>query len=190
MPSPYALVIGGRDSGQPCAGSGMVAVNDNATLYSYGGIRIGNEASSSGVLNVCGNGTVTCQNVTSPSNYADFEIKCPYSGTGVMTIGNGTPTNNALVDCNAVSVGCTAISFGTINLHVGGTLATNFIHTVGTPSVSIVNFDGGTLQAKSNDSNAVPFISNPGGSLLFKLYVLADGYKPLNSPPNTWYGGA
>ena len=108
------------------------------------------------------------------SNYADFEIKCPYSGTGVMNIGDGTPANQALVDCNAVSVGCTGTSHGTITLNKGGTLATNFIHKVSSPLVSIIEFDGGVLKAKSNDSPARKFvdITGPGTN---QLIVKAGG---------------
>jgi autotransporter-associated beta strand protein len=63
----------------------------------------------------------------------------------------------------------------TLNLNKGGTIKTSFIRSAsdsGIPASSIMNFDGGLLQAKASSTS---FIANSAASAIFKLNVKSGG---------------
>jgi autotransporter-associated beta strand protein len=159
------------DIGESGGGAyGSVVLNDYGSMTSTNsGIWISNYAGAYGEVTLNGSSRVTCLN---------DEIEVPWSGTGKLTAGDGTSSHNAVVDCKQILLGYSADSIsGTINLKTGGTIKTNKIYTDSAPLQSIVNFNGGTLTAKSNDSVGNEFIANNGMARTFQLNVLDGGAK-------------
>ncbi len=69
------------------------------------------------------------------------------NATGVMTVNGGT-----VIDGQDLWLGQNPLASGTLNLN-GGVLQVNSIANSGGPAVSIANFNGGTLQAVTNNAS-------------------------------------
>jgi len=157
------------DIGDSGAGTGIVNVGGSATLTAHGGIWVANEQTSYGELNVTDHGKVYSTEV---------ELEVPWSGTGHLNVGDGLTTSDAVVDCQQILLGWSASSLsGVINLKTGGTIKTNKIYTDSSPLQSIVNFDGGVLEAKSSDTVGNELIANNGTAVDFQLNVKEGGAK-------------
>ncbi|HBO43771.1 MAG TPA: hypothetical protein DD670_07535 [Planctomycetaceae bacterium] len=116
------------------------------------------------------------------------ELRVGYGGTGILHIGDGTLTDNAVVSSQVTPVilgwGTVASGVGVptnarIDLNGGGTLVASGIITgaaAGTPDLqsSVLNINGGTLKASADNAD---FISNAGGAQVFKTNILAGGAK-------------
>ena len=115
-----------------------------------GGIRLGENGGGSGLWNISG-GTAT----------ADFiSVGWTGGGTGELRVGGTglvTAENNVIVGEGGA---------GQVNLN-GGTLKTSFINAGG--SAATLTFNGGTLQARGDQTDFIRGFTNGGGHSAIKL---------------------
>jgi autotransporter-associated beta strand protein len=173
--------------------TGEVTLSGDSSISAGTWLAVGNayDGNGSGEMFLSGNATAS----------AGVRLEVAYGGTGVVNIGNGVETDDAVFSStNPLALGWGTSSedtHATINLNAGGTLETAGIITGHDYEVvgaleSVVNFNGGVLKATADDAPAdgdtpaVPFISNEewdnvaiekwqGGSQDFRLMVQAGG---------------
>jgi autotransporter-associated beta strand protein/T5SS/PEP-CTERM-associated repeat protein len=150
-------------------GDAVVNLSDNASMSAPKGIFVSNRTDAKGVLNMKGNSTVSSSN-----------LQVAWGGKGVVNVGDNTGT--ATLTSAQIDLGYSDDTDGkamnadaTINLNRGGAIVAGSIRSrtsVGVPLSSVLNFDGGLLQASASSTT---FIANTAGSLTFNLNVLGNG---------------
>ena len=122
-------------------GSALLSVSGSGSFTVGGGIGVGSQANSLGVVDVSGGSL----NVTWGSN----QLTIGNSGTGVLNVRGGVVANTGGNATNTLAIGSQAGSAGTVNL-ISGTVSV--MGVVGGSGASAFNFNGGTLQARGTSS--------------------------------------
>ena len=119
------------------AGSGALYISGSGSFSVGGGIGVGSQANSLGVVDVSGGSL----NVT----WGSYQLTIGNSGTGVLNVRGGLVANTGGNASNTLVIGSQAGSAGTVNLTSGTVSA---MGVVGGSGTSAFNFNGGTLQAR------------------------------------------
>ena len=129
------------------AGTGVLNINNGATLTNGSSTLIG--SSSGGV------GSITVDGAGSTFNALFIEVGAQTGANGTLTIQNG----GLVTDLALLAIGA---STGTLNLFNGvggsGVLNTSSV-TAGVTGNSFLNFNGGTIQANANNTNFISGIT-------------------------------
>ncbi len=142
-------------------GNATVGVMDitGGTFNDAGWITVGRGGTtSSGVLNVSGRGVINCAGVVGGSKISFNWGSAP--GLAVINIFSGGsilgPANpNYVLDLATINnVG----TLNVMNLGINGTLAISSVTAVNTGPISLLNFDGGALQATTDNAS---FMTSP-----------------------------
>jgi autotransporter-associated beta strand protein len=191
-------------------GDATVTLSDNAQIVATGSVAIANDSNASATVTMSGNSLLSSGDWLAVGNVFDGwnvggngagevfmsdtsrivaadHLEVAYGGTGILHIGDGTATDNAVVSSmvNPVILGWgtieAAIGVPTnarIDINAGGTLEAIGIITgsddPGTDDFqsAVVNFNGGTLKALAANTD---FVANLGGATVFGLNVQAGG---------------
>ncbi|MFC5067999.1 autotransporter outer membrane beta-barrel domain-containing protein [Flaviflagellibacter deserti] len=170
-PNAVSLLLGSVASGGGSA-TGTLNISNGGAVQTAGDIVVA-ETNGTGFLNVTSGGTLTTGRDGYIGRFGGSNGTALISGTGStwtiasrLLIGNGGPgaltiSDNALVNVGTSTTVGTSASQGTLNVTSGGTLQTQTLLR-GTGPVQ-VNFDGGTLRAKTNTTS---FVSGFSGTEL------------------------
>ena len=199
------------------AGVGIAAeliMNGSSTATVTGAVDVGNYQDANGTLRMTGDSVLTAASWISVGNVfrgggageaflsdnarmetTANELEVAWGGTGILHVGDGTPTDNAVVASylpvilgwgERINLGDDILPIwqkvdtnARIDLNGGGTLAapgiTNGNSGAGFEVVSsILNFNGGTLKATGASAD---FITNPGAAATFLVNVQAGGAR-------------
>ncbi len=167
-----SLILGQIPIGTGTAPTGTLNISNGGTVNTGGDIVVG-ETRASGVLSVTSGGKLTTGRDAYIGRFIGSDGTATITGTGSswaianrLFIGNGGPgaltiSNNAMVDVGTSTTVGDSASQGTLNVTSGGVLQTQTL-VRGTGPVQ-VNFDGGTLRAKTNTTS---FVSGFSGTEL------------------------
>jgi len=123
------------------SGAGALYVSGSGSFSEGGGIAVGSQANSLGLVDVSGGSL----NVT----WGSYQLTLGNSGTGVLNVRGGLVANTGGNASNTLTIGSQAGSAGTVNL-ISGTVSV--MGVVGGSGASTFNFNGGALQARGTSS--------------------------------------
>ena len=130
-------------------GSALLSVSGSGTFSVGGGIGVGSQANSLGVVDVSGGSF----NVT----WGSYQLTIGSSGTGVLNVRGGLVANTGGNASNTLVIGSQAGSAGTVNL-ISGTVSA--MGVVGGSGASAFNFNGGMLQARGANTSFLSSLTN------------------------------
>ena len=178
--------VGGGNGGNGTIGAMDIS---GGTFYNAGWITVGRGGTtSSGVLNVYGNGSIVCAGTVGGS-------KISYSWgsaneLSVINIFNGGsilgPANTAYV--LDLATGNSGGALNEMNLGPNGTLAIGGVTAVNAGPVSLLNFNGGTLRATTDNAgflasaNIEGVFVYPGGAIIDDGGFAIVATNPLQTP--------
>ncbi len=149
------------------AGSTATMIVDGGTLAVSNNIFfVGNLTNAVGTL-IVNNGTVFHGGgVNNFFGSANNLFIGALGGTGTLTVNGGQVLNS-----QALQLGQNPPGGGTLNLN-GGLVQASAVISSGSPTISVANFNGGTLQATTNSGD---FIQGPSSLIFSNGLVLDDG---------------
>ncbi|HLX69206.1 MAG TPA: PA14 domain-containing protein, partial [Verrucomicrobiae bacterium] len=179
--------VGGGNTGS----SGTAGVMDitGGTFHDAGWITVGRGGTtSSGVLNVSGGGSIQCAGVVGGS-----KISFNWGGSPGLAVVNIFAGGSIIGPANAAYVLdlATVNNVGTLNvmnLGMNGTLAISSVTAVNAGPISLLNFNGGALQATIGNANFMTSANvsgvfvYPGGATINDNGFSITGSIPLQAP--------